>query len=163
MDTIKIHIIGKYYLNGNNLISNREFLYFMQKIAMIFIISNFNIGEVEEVYPINKVILCVFICLISFYGQFITKPFITDDLNQVNLNSNVIMILTLLFALFSAICENTAMKIIFMVFLTCLNCYLIFIIGKSCLTLKLLYTNNSKLLNFINKTFQKFFKNSEFI
>lgn len=130
---------------------------------MIFIISNINIGDVEEVYPINKVILCVFICLISFYGQIITKPFITDDLNQVNWNSNVTMILTLLFALFSAICEDIAMKIVFMVFLTSLNCYLIFIIGKSCLTLKLLDTKNSKFLNFINKIFQKIFQKSEFI
>ena len=51
----------------NNIISNeiREFLYFLQKITMIFIISFVEIGNTEDVYPINKVIICIFICIFS--------------------------------------------------------------------------------------------------
>ena len=99
----------------------REILYFLQKISMIFIISFATIGDNEEVYPINKVILCIFICLFSFYGQFQTQPFITKDLNHLNSIANVIMILTLLFALFSAICENLAMQIFFFIWIIFTN------------------------------------------
>ena len=118
---------------------------------MIFIISFATIGDNEEVYPINKVILCIFICLFSFYGQFQTQPFITKDLNHLNSIANVIMILTLLFALFSAICENLAMQIFFFIALICCNCCFLFIIAKSCLVFTFFINKKSKIAHQFEK------------
>ena len=123
----------------------REILYFLQKISMIFIISFATIGDNEEVYPINKVILCIFICIFSFYGQFQTQPFITKDLNHLNSISNIIMILTLLFALFSSICNDITMQILFLISLICTNCYFLLMIVKSVLVFKFFINKNSKI------------------
>lgn len=120
---------------------------------MIFTIAFANIGDEEEVYPTNKVIICILICLLSFFCQLKSKPFITLDLNNLNLLSNVIMILTLLFALFSAICENSQMKFIFLIALLCFNCYFLLIIVKSCLIVKLVIAKNSNILNHYEKYF----------
>jgi len=113
---------------------------------MIFIISFVQIGDTEEVYSTNKVILCILVCMLSFYCQFKTQPFIIDDLNQLNAIGNTIMILTLLFALFSAICENTALKIFFLLALISLNCYFLMLAVKGCLETKFL--NDKKSLIF---------------
>ena len=130
---------------------NREFLYFLQKITMIFIISFVEIGDTEDVYPINKVIICIFICIFSFSGQIKTKPFITKDLNRLNSVANTIMILTLLFALFSAICENLGMQIFFLIALIGCNCYFLLIIIKSCLVFKFFIIKNSKITKELEK------------
>jgi len=119
---------------------------------MIFIISFANIGENEDVYPLNKVIICILICIFSFYGQFKTQPFITNDLNHLNLIGNVIMILTLLFALFSTICEDITMQILLLIALIIFNCYFLLLIIKSCLFFKLFIDKNSK----ISKKFEKY-------
>ena len=121
---------------------------------MILIILFAKIGDTEDVYPINNVIICIFICIFSFYGQIKTKPFITKDLNRLNSIANSIMILTLLFAVFSAICENLAMQIFFFIALIGCNCYLFLIIIKSCVVFKFLVNKNSK----ITKKFEKYIR-----
>ena len=121
---------------------------------MIFIISFVEIGDTEDVYPINKVIICIFICIFSFSGQIKTKPFITKDLNRLNWVANTIMILTLLFALFSTICANLGMQIFFLIALISCNCLLFLIIIKSCLVFKFLINKNSK----ITKKFEKYMR-----
>jgi len=116
------------------------------------VISFVKIGDSDEVYPINKVILCILICILSFCGQLKTKPFITNDLNYLNFVANVIMILTLLFALFSAICKNETMQILFLIALIGFDCYFLFIMIKSCLVIKFVIRKNSKFA----KRFEKY-------
>ena len=125
-----------------------------QKILMTFIISFLKSGS-GEISSQNNAFLCLIIFLLSFWAQMKFRPFITDELNNLNLYSNFVMILTILLGLFTSLCQNDFLETILLVSLILLNIHFIFVFMKNYLQLKMVASSNSKVFGFLNNRLEK--------
>lgn len=121
---------------------------------LTFIISFLKSGS-GETSSQNNAFLCLIIFLLSFWAQMKFKPFITDELNNLNLYSNFVMILTILLGLFTSLCQNDFLETILLVSLILLNIHFIYIFLKNYFQLKMVAGSNSKVFGFLNKHLEK--------
>lgn len=77
---------------------------------MIFVISFIKIGPSDEVFVLNKVILCIIILFIFFLIQYKKQPFYDEKLNYLSNFANIVGGVVLLSALFSLVCQDSGME-----------------------------------------------------
>ena len=136
----------------------REFLFLLQKIILIIIISFVKIGPVD-VIPQNNAFLYLIISLISYSFQIKYKPFITNELNNLNFKASLVMNLTVFLGLFMSISQDQILEIILLIILFLVNMWFIISLLKNYILIKVLSYDNSKLMNIIRKYIEKIWKN----
>ena len=78
---------------------------------MIFIISFVKIGEAESVVQ-NNAFICLILCVLAFYYQLKSPPYILENLNTLDYQATSVMIATVFFGLFSSISKDGTIKLI---------------------------------------------------
>ena len=141
----------------------REFLFLLQKIILILIISLVKIGS-DEVHSQNNGFLCLVLCTLSCYAQIKDQPFITDELNDLNFKANFVMILTIFVGLFSSICRDYNLEIFLMIVLVFFNCFFISVFVKNYLAIKIITSKNTnKFYKALEHIFNKNWKNGKLL
>ena len=125
----------------------------MQKILLTLIIAFIKTGDAGtgNVISQNNAFLCLTLCFISFWAQLKLQPFVTIELNQLNLKSNFLMIITIFFGLFASICNDFKLELIILIVIFGLNLYFLLFFIKSYIQIKLVVQQNSKFYNAIKK------------
>ena len=121
----------------------REFFFLLKKIAIILIIAFANVGYGQILYQNNGFFILILTCL-CFWIQVKRKPFITDELNSLDLKGSVVMIITIFGGLFSSICEDLTLQTILMVIVILINVYFLALFLKTYLQIKLTFVKDSK-------------------
>ena len=78
---------------------------------MIFIISFVKIGEAESVVQ-NNAFICLILCVLAFYYQLKSPPYILENLNTLDYQATSVMIATVFFGLFSSISKDGTIKLL---------------------------------------------------
>ena len=156
--------IGKFYFKLKLFYFNfekyfhREFFLFFKKIGIIMIVSFANTGSGETLY-LNNGFFILILTSFHFWIQIQWEPFITKELNSLDLQSSLIVILTIFGALFCSVCQDLTLQNILMDLIILINVYFLGLFLKAYLQIKLTFAKNSKLINFFNKYFaEKFWK-----
>ena len=136
----------------------------MQKIIMTFIIAFVKTGDtgIGNIISQNNAFFCVTLCFISFWAQLKIQPFVTIELNELNIKSNFIMIITILFGLFASICNDVKLELIILIVIIGMNVYFLLFFVKRYLQIKMVVQQNSKFFDKINKGIGKIWKRGEF-
>jgi len=132
-----------------------------KKIAIIAIISFANLGSGQTLYQNSGFFILILTCL-CFWVQMQWNPFITEELNSLELKASIIMIMTIFGGLFSSVCEDSTLQTILMVLIILLNVYFIALFFKIYLQIQLSFAKNSKLLLFLSKAVAKFWSEGSF-
>ena len=101
---------------------NREFLLFSKKILIIVIITFGDVGFGETLYQNNG----FFILILTVFGlwmQINWQPYITDELNSLELKASIIVSITIFGGLFSSVCNDLILQTILMIIIILLNIY----------------------------------------
>ena len=105
-------IIGINYFNLlKNQIYYREFIFSSKRIFLIFIISFVKIGEGELVVQ-NNAFICLILCVIAFYYQLKSSPYLLESLNLLDYQATSVMIATVFMGLFSSISKDGTIKLL---------------------------------------------------
>ena len=140
-----------YNLNIFYLISFvREFLFLLQKIILIALISfgNFGSGEIKVQ---NNAFLCFIVCSISVVAQIHDKPFLTKELNSLNLKANIVMMITIFMGLFSSVCGDPFIQTVLMIAVVLFNGFFLLIFFQNYLVINFATAKNSRYLELIYK------------
>ena len=129
---------------------------------MTFIIAFIKVGS-GEVISQNNAFFCLILCFLLFWAQVKYKPFITNELNDLNLKSNFIMIITILLGLFSSMFQDITLQILLLILLLGLNIYFMMFFIKGYLQLKMVVTKKSKFFDIINKKLGRFWSKGIFL
>jgi len=132
----------------------RDFFYLFKKIVIIIIISFGNVGSGDILYQNNGFFILIFTCF-CYWIQIRWKPFITEELNSLDLKASMITIITIFAGLFSLVCENSTLQTILMVVVLVLNVYFMLLFFKTYFQIHLSFAKDSKLFRFINKLVEK--------
>ena len=113
---------------------------------IILIIDFVNVGSGQILYQNNGFFILILTCL-CFWIQVKRKPFITDELNSLDLKGSVVMIITIFGGLFSSICDNSTLQTILMVVIILINVYFLVLFSKIYFQIQLLlaFGNDSKI------------------
>jgi len=79
------------------------------------------------------------------------KPFITEELNTLDLKASMIMIITIFGGLFSAVCEDSSLQTILMVLLILFNVYFMALFVKIYIQIKFSFAKNTKFSLYFEK------------
>ena len=128
----------------------------MKKIIIILIISFIHVGSGDIIYQNNAFLILICNCGWLFV-QWKSKPFITDELNALDLKASFIIIATLFAGLFSSLCQNVVLQIILMAFIIIINSFFLLLFLRDYLFLQLSMSSNIK-VHFIETLIKKFWK-----
>lgn len=104
----------------------------------------------------NNAFFCLILCTISFLFQLKSKPFLTDELNDLNEKSSLTLIVTIFLGFFISFCQNFNLELILVICLFIFNSWFILITAKKYIQLKIALSKKSKFLSFLKKTLPKF-------
>ena len=116
-----------------------------------------NVGSGQTLYQNNGFFILILTCL-CVWIQSKRKPFITYELNILDLKASMIMVLTIFGALFSSICEDSTLQSILMVIVIFINAYFLVLFFIAYLKIQLAFVKDSKfkLTLLFKKTFEKY-------
>ena len=98
-----------------------------------------------------------------FWIQIKRKPFITEELNSLDLKASMIVIMTIFAGLFSSICDNLTLQTTLMIIIIIINVYFLALFFKAYFQIKLTFAKDSKMIRFINKNFvERFWREGTF-
>lgn len=156
-------IINKLLFFKNFVIFHREFLFFLKKIAIILIISFVNVGEGATLQQ-NHGFFILILAAVYLWAQIKWHPFVTDELNSLDLKASVMMIITIFGGLFSSVCDNYKLQKMLMIFIIFLNIYFILIFCLQYFQIQMSFAKDNKVKVFIqSKIVEKFWKNGTFL
>ena len=143
---------------------NREFFFLFKKIAIIIIIAFGNVGSGQTLYQNNGFFILILICF-CFRIQMKWKPFITQELNSLDLRASMIMIITIFGGLFSSVCEDSTLQTILMVVIILINVYFLVLFSKIYFQIQLLlaFGNDSKIFLYLKKQAEKYWSHGIFL
>ena len=127
-----------------------------KKIAIIIIIAFANVGTGKNLYQNNGFFILILNCF-CFWIQMTVEPFISDDLNNLDLKASFITIITIFLGLFSSVCENYTLQKILMVIVILVNVYFVALFAKMFITVKFYFAKESKLVNSFKALAEKIF------
>jgi len=90
------------------------------------------------------------------------KPFITEELNTLDLKASLITIITIFGGLFSSVCGDSSLQQFLMVLMIMLNSYFLALFVKMFIQIKLSFAEKSKLARWISKIIEKIWKKGLF-
>ena len=127
-----------------------------KRIALILIISFAQVGTGQTLFQNNGFFILIlnFICL---YFQLNWKPFITDDLNSLDLKASIIMSIIIFCGLFSSICNDPNLEMFLLVFVLVVNCYFLILFLKKYIILQIALST-SKISKSIEKRINNIFQ-----
>ena len=132
-----------------------------KKIAIILIISFGSVGTGEILFQNNSFFILILICF-CFWIQMKWKPFITKELNSLDLRASMIMILTIFGGLFAMICDDSNLQTILMILIILFNVYFLALFFKTYIQTYLSFAKDSKLLLSFQRKVQKYWSGGSF-
>ena len=117
----------------------------------ILIISLLKVGDAPISYQ-NNAFFILILNSILFGVELRLKPFGIPQLNDLNLISNLMMMITIFGGLFSSINQQTNLSLLIMIVILFLNIYFILVFLKCFIQIKLSFFEK------INKCFVRFFR-----
>ena len=128
----------------------------LKKIGLIAIISFANVGTGKILYQNNGFFILILTCL-CFWIQMKCEPFLTEELNTLDLKASLIMIITIFGGLFSSICENYRIQIFLMAVIMLINVYFFISFLKTYILIKICFAKDSKFIIFLKTNlFEKY-------
>jgi len=124
-----------------------------KKIGIIVAFAN--VGSGQTLYQNNGFFILIFTCL-CFWIQMNWKPFITEELNSLDLKASVIMIMTIFGGLFSSVCGDQTLETILMAVIILINAYFLLFFVMIYFQIHLLLAKESKVITFLKNTIEKF-------
>ena len=129
----------------------------LKKISIILIIAFANVVTGQILYQNNGFFILILICS-SFWIEKNLKPFLTDELNSLDLKASIVMILTIFGGLFSSICDDSTLQTILMMIVIIINVYFLVLFVKVYIQIKLIFPKKSKLYVFVTNLFERFWR-----
>jgi hypothetical protein len=90
------------------------------------------------------------------------KPFITEELNNLDLKASLITIMTIYGGLFSSVCGISTLQQILMALIIMLNSYFLALFVKKFIQIKLSFAEKSKFTRLVSNIIEKFWKKGQF-
>ena len=115
-------------------------------MIIIAIITFGNAGFGETLYQNNG----FFILILTFFGlwmQINWHPYITDELNSLELNASMIVSITIFGGLFSSICHDLTLQTILMIIIILLNIYFLCLFFKHYIQAQMNFAKDSTLMS----------------
>lgn len=133
----------------------REFLFILQKIVLVFIISFVKIGPNEKIDQ-NNSFFCIIICMIVWYAQTKTNPFITPELNYLSSRSFFTIILSIFLNFFISFCENQILEMFLLGLFFINNASFMLLVLKNYLQINIVFPSSCFLFHVFEIFFSKF-------
>ena len=121
----------------------------------MIVISFAKIGPPEKNGE-NNAFFCIIICLIFLYAQIRQKPFISEELNELNIKTSSILILTIFLGFYASFCDEPVAEMILILILLLFNCWINIHIIKNYIQMKIAFTKKSKFFLCVQWFFHKY-------
>jgi len=119
------------------------------------------VGTGQILYQNNGFFILILICF-CFWIQMKWEPFITKELNTLDLRASMITILTKNGGLFSSICDDSTLQTFLMILIILFNVYFLALFLKTYIQAYLTFAKDSKFMLLFKKKVQKYWSGGNF-
>ena len=119
-------------------------------MLLIVIITFLKIGTGDAIAQ-NNAFFCILLLVGLFWLQIQYKPFLTEDLNQFNDLTAIIMILTIFLGVFSTVSKDLQLQTIILTMIIFINTYFLLVSIKKIFILKISMDDSSTMIKYIRK------------